>query len=59
MNSFRVCELANHCFVVKIDKGFDITVDLRKNAVLINDMNKWVLNRRMIKRSSPNGYDPN
>ena len=51
--------MANHCFVVKTDKGFDITVDLRKNAVLINDMNKWVLNRRMIKRSSPNGYDPN
>ena len=55
----RVCELANHCCVVKIDKGFDITVDVRKNAVLVNDMKKWGLNRRMIKRDSPNGYDPN
>ena len=55
----RVCELANHCCVVKTNKGFDIKVDLRKNAVLINDMNKWVLYRRMIKRGSPNGYDPN
>ena len=55
----RVCELANHCCVVKIDKGFDITVDVRENAVLVNDMKKWGLNRRMIKRGSPNGYDPN
>ena len=44
---------------MKTDKGFDITVDARENAVLINDMKKWVLNRRMIKRGSPNGYDPN
>ena len=55
----RVCELANHCCVVKTDKGFDIRVDVTENAVLINDMKKWVLNRRMIKRDSPNGYDPN
>ena len=44
---------------MKTDKGFDITVDARENAVLINDMKKWVLNRRMIKRGSPKGYDPN
>ena len=55
----RVCELANHCCVVKTDKGFDITVEVRENAVLINDIKKWELNRRMIKRGSPNGYDPN
>ena len=55
----RVCELASHCCIVKTDKGFDIRVDVRENAVLINDMKKWVLNRRMIKRDSPNGYDPN
>ena len=55
----RVCELANHCCVVKTDKGFDITVDVRENAVLINDMKKSLLNRRIIKRGSPNGYDPN
>ena len=55
----RVCELANHCCVVKTDNGFDITVDVRENAVLINDMKKLLLNRRIIKRGSPNGYDPN
>ena len=55
----RVCELANHFCVVKTDKGFDITVDVRENAVLIIDMKKWALNRRIIKRGSPNGYDPN
>ena len=44
---------------MKTDKGFDITFDVRENAVLINDMKKWVLNRRMKKRGSPNGYDPN
>ena len=40
----RVCELANHCCVEKTDKGFDIKLDVRKNAVLINNINKWVLN---------------
>ena len=44
---------------MKTDQGFDITVDVRKNAVLINNMKKCVLNRRMIKKDSPNGYDPN
>ena len=33
----RVCELANHSCVVKTDKSFDITVDVREK-VLINDM---------------------
>ena len=32
---------------------------MRENAVLVNDMKKWVLNRRMEKRGSSNGYDPN
>ena len=42
----RICELANHCCVVKTGKGFDFTVDVRKNAVLIDNMNKWMLNRK-------------
>ena len=50
----RVCELTNHCCVVKTDKGFDNTVDVTENAVLVNDMKKWVLTRRMIKRGSLN-----
>ena len=40
-------------------KDFDITIDVWENTVLVNDMRKWALNRRMIKRGSPNGYDPN
>ena len=46
----RVCELANHCCVMKNDKGFDITVDVSENLVLVNDMKKWVINRRMIEK---------
>ena len=34
----KVCELANKCCVVKTDKDFDITVDVRENAVLVKDM---------------------
>ena len=51
--------MVNHCYVVKTDNCFDITVDVRENTVLVNDMKKSVLNRMMIKRGSPNGYDPN
>ena len=29
---------------------FDIKVDVSENAVLVNDMEKWVINRRMIKK---------
>ena len=46
----RVCESANHCCVMKNDKGFDITVDVSENLVLVNDMKKWVINRRMIEK---------
>ena len=40
---------------------FDIKVDVSENAVLVNDMEKWVINRRMIKKSDSwvAGYDPN
>ena len=46
----RICELANYCCLMKNDKGFDITVDVSENAVLINNMKKWVITRRMIKK---------
>ena len=29
---------------------FGIKVDVSENAVLVNDMKKWVINRRMIKK---------
>ena len=51
---FRTWELANHCCVMKNDKGLDIEVDMRENAVLVNDMKRWSLNRKIIKRT---GYD--
>ena len=35
---------------MKNDKGFDITVDVSENLVLVNDMKKWVINRRMIEK---------
>ena len=42
----RMCELVNHCCLMKNDKGFDVS----ESAVLINDMKKWVINRRIIKK---------
>ena len=33
------------------DKSFNIRVDMRENAVLINDMRKWLLSRKIIDRT--------
>ena len=44
----RICKLADHCCVMKNDKGFDIRVNMKENAVLINDIRKWLLTRKMI-----------
>ena len=44
----RICKLANHCCVMKNDKGFDIRVDMKENAVLVNDMRKWLLSRKWL-----------
>ena len=35
---------------MKNDKGFNIRVDMRENAVLVNDMRKWLLSRRIMDR---------
>ena len=35
---------------MKNDKGFDIRVDVRENGILVNDMRKWLLSRKMIDR---------
>ena len=50
----RICELASNCCVKKHEKGFDIIVNKEKNKVLIDDMNKWVLNRWIHKMSYSN-----
>ena len=47
----RICELANHCCVMKNHKSFDIGVDMRENVVLINDIRKWLLSRKIIDRT--------
>ena len=47
----RICELASNCCVKKHDKGFDIIVNAEKNRMLIDDMNKWVLNWQIHKMS--------
>ena len=54
----RICELADHCCVMKNDKGFDIRVDMKENAVLINDIRKWLLSRKMVDRIG-NDYGAN
>ena len=36
---------------MKNDKGFDIRVDVRENGILVNDMRKWLLSRKMIDRT--------
>ena len=43
---------------MKNDKGFDIRVDMKENAVLVNDIRKWLLSRKMIDRIG-NGYGAN
>ena len=36
---------------MKNDKGFDIRVDVRENGILVNDMRKLLLSRKMIDRT--------
>ena len=36
---------------MKNDRGFDIRVDMREKVVLINDMRKWLLSRKIIDRT--------
>ena len=43
---------------MKNDKGFDIRVDMKENAVLVNDIRKWLLSRKMIDHIG-NGYGAN
>ena len=52
----RVCGLCNKCSILRNDKGFDITIDNIENAVLVEDMKKWVLHRKVNVRQN---YNPN
>ena len=42
--------MADHCCVMKNDKGFDIRADMKENAVLIDDIRKWLLSKKMVDR---------
>ena len=46
---FRVFQLTKGCSVRKNEKGFDIVIGSKENAILIEDMKKWVLHRRITK----------
>ena len=52
----RVCQLVNKCTVIKNDRGFDIAIDNIENAVLVEEMKKWVLHRKI---NICQNYNPN
>ena len=52
----RVCELVNECAIVRNGKGFDIRIGNIINVVLVEDMKKWVLHRKVNIRQN---YHPN
>ena len=43
----RICELADHCCVIKSDRGFNIKVDMNKNPILLKDIREWLLTRKI------------
>ena len=43
----RACELVNECTVVRNEKRFDIRIDNITNEVLVEDIKKWVLHRKV------------
>ena len=50
------CQLVNKCKVIKNGKSFDVAVDNIENAVLVEDMEKWILRRKVNIRQN---YNPN
>ena len=52
----RVCELVNECAIVRNEKGFDIRIGNIINVVLVEDMKKWVLHRKV---NICQNYNPN
>ena len=52
----RVCELIHKCSVITNNKSFDITINNIEHAVLVEDLKKWVLHRRVNERQC---YNPN
>ena len=52
LNCMRICELADHCCVIKSDRGFDINVDMNKNPILVKNIREWLLTRKIKDRYS-------
>ena len=42
-----ICKLANHCCVMKCERGFDIKIDMNENPVLVKDIREWLLTRKI------------
>ena len=47
LTCMRICELADHCCVIKSDRGFNIKVDMNKNPILLKDITEWLLTRKI------------
>ena len=45
-----ICKLADHCCVIKSDRGFDIKVDMNENLILVKDIREWLLTRKIKDR---------
>ena len=48
----RICELAKHCCVVANERGCDVSVDIKENKNLVNDIRSWLLTRKLEDRFS-------
>ena len=46
----RICELAKHCCVVANERGCDVSVDVKENKNLVNDIRSWLLTRKLVDR---------
>ena len=46
----RICELADHCCVIKSDRSVDIKVDMNENPILVKDIRECLLTRRIKDR---------
>ena len=43
----RICELANHCCVIKNERGFNIRIDIEENKILVNNIKNYFLTRKI------------
>ena len=46
----RICELSNHCCIIKNERGFDIRVDIKEKQILVSDNGSWLLTRKIEDR---------